>query len=287
MTSTPEPAGVPDLDWRALAVDGPAATAVLDGSRVRWASARATALAGGSRHGELCGAEAPDLLVPADRDRALRALERVRTQRVGSAVVRLRAAPGLRLEVALTGTPSGEVAVAAWDVTDRLARERTLAHRATHDRLTGLPNRALLADRWRSARERSRHTGSPTFLLVCDVDGLKDVNDLRGHRAGDDVLVQVARALTREVRPSDTVARLGGDEFVLLVEGVPTGDVERLCDRLRRNVLPSGGAPGRPVRLSVGWAVDDLDRPTESVLAEADARMYVDKQAARARLGGA
>nr|WP_276610584.1 GGDEF domain-containing protein [Kineococcus siccus] len=185
------------------------------------------------------------------------------------------------MEVALSATRTGEVAVAAWDVTERLARERALTHRATHDGLTGLPNRALLADRWQSARERARQTGGTSFLLVCDVDGLKDVNDLRGHGAGDDVLVQAAKALTREVRPSDTVARLGGDEFVLLVENVPADHVARLCDRLRRNVLPAGGAPGRPVRLSVGWAADDLGRPEEAVLAEADARMYEDKRGAR------
>jgi len=280
------PAGSPALDWRALAVDGPAATALLDGRCVRWASPRAAALVGCGSGGQLHGADVTALLVPADRERARRALERVRTQPVETAVVRLRSAPALRLEVALSATGSGEVALAAWDVTDRLARERSLAHRATHDRLTGLPNRALLLDRWESARERARHAGGAVFVLVCDVDGLKDVNDLRGHSAGDDVLVQVARALTREVRPADTVARLGGDEFVLLVEGVPAADVDRLCDRLRRNVLPVGGPPGRPVRLSVGWAADDVSRTRRSVMAEADARMYEDKRAARARLAG-
>jgi len=277
----------PAPDWRALALDSPAATAVLDGTRVRWASRRAAALVGSRHDGQLHGADVTTLLVPADRERARRALERVRTQPVERAVVRLRSAPGLRVEVALSATASGEVALAAWDVTARLARERSLAHHATHDRLTGLPNRALLLDRWESARERVRHAGGTASVLVCDVDGLKDVNDLRGHSVGDDVLVQVARALTREVRPADTVARLGGDEFVLLVEGVPADDVERLCERLRRNVLPVGGPPGRPVRLSVGWAADDASRTRRSVLAEADARMYEDKRAARARRPGA
>jgi diguanylate cyclase (GGDEF)-like protein len=165
-------------------------------------------------------------------------------------------------------------------VTARLEAERELGHRAGHDALTGLPNRALLADRW--IRARARRAADPqrgTFLLLCDVDGLKEVNDHDGHRAGDELIVEVARRLAAEVRPSDTVARLGGDEFVVLVEGVPTEHIEALALRLRRSVSAAGRA--RRARLSVGWAADDPARAPETVLAEADARMYEDKRAAR------
>nr|WP_281373160.1 GGDEF domain-containing protein [Kineococcus aurantiacus] len=155
-----------------------------------------------------------------------------------------------------------------------------MRHRAAHDVLTGLPNRALLADRWERSRARARtDPGLRTFVLLCDVDGLKEVNDGYGHRAGDALLVQVAHRLAAEVRPGDTVARLGGDEFVVLVDAVPAAHVEDLARRLRRTLLQA--QEGVRARLSVGWAADDRTRTTEAVLAEADERMYEDKRAHR------
>ncbi|NAZ86238.1 GGDEF domain-containing protein, partial [Kineococcus indalonis] len=273
-------------DWRALAERGPA-TAVLSGTVVTWASATACALVGVAP-GRLAGRDALELLRSADRSRARRALEVVRRRPEAARTplrVRLSSSRSRRLEVSVQPLGGGRLLVAAWDVTARARRERELRHRAGHDGLTGLPNRALLADRWESSRARARPgaPGAPgrgAFVLVCDVDGLKEVNDVHGHAAGDRVLQEVARALSAHVRPGDTVARTGGDEFVVLVEQARAEDVERLADRLRE-----GAAPGAGARLSVGWAADSPSRSPSSVLAEADARMYADKRAARSVRG--
>ncbi|WP_432509295.1 GGDEF domain-containing protein [Kineococcus auxinigenes] len=272
-------------DWRAVAERGPAG-AVLSGGVVAWASAAAHALVGVPA-GTLPGRDALDLLVGADRPRARRALEEAR-RAPGTAhpPLRVRAAtrPERRLEVSVHPLDGSLVAVAAWDVTARVRRERELRHRAGHDALTGLPNRALLADRWEVSRSRRPGPGgSGTYVLVCDVDGLKQVNDRHGHAAGDRLLREVAHALRAHVRPGDTVARTGGDEFVVLVDRVAAEHVEELAARLRGDA--PGGTPG--ARVSVGWAADCPARSPASVLAEADARMYADKRAARERAGGA
>jgi diguanylate cyclase (GGDEF)-like protein len=108
------------------------------------------------------------------------------------------------------------------------ARRRILRreHEALHDPLTGLGNRAMLAQEARTlgTPRRSRPTsGDPvTALLLIDLDGFKDVNDTLGHAVGDQLLVQVARALRDAVRPADVVTRLGGDEFALLVRDLPS-----------------------------------------------------------------
>ncbi|WP_432493631.1 GGDEF domain-containing protein [Kineococcus gypseus] len=292
--STTGGAGAP-TGWDAVAEDLLAA-ALLSGTRVGWASRAAHALTGAAP-GSLVGADALELLVPADRPRALRALDVARRRPgAGSAPLRVRLAGGerRRLEVAAHALAGGRVLVTAWDVTARARAERELRHRAGHDELTGLPNRALLADRWEGYRARARRDPRRgAYVLVCDVDGLKEVNDAQGHAAGDRLLRAVARALGAHVRPGDTVARTGGDEFVVLVErtGGPAGgdagagDVEELLARLREGVPAEAGAGAR---VSVGWAVDDPARPAASVLAEADARMYADKRAARAaRAAGA
>ena len=87
---------------------------------------------------------------------------------------------------------------------------------ALRDPLTGLPNRVLLDDRIEQALHRSRRTDEPFAVIVIDLDGFKDVNDVRGHRAGDVVLRTLARRFEAIMRSSDTVARVGGDEFVVL-----------------------------------------------------------------------
>ncbi|HEY4970750.1 MAG TPA: diguanylate cyclase, partial [Steroidobacteraceae bacterium] len=96
------------------------------------------------------------------------------------------------------------------------AANQQLRHLATHDALTGLPNRILLDDRLQQAIAHADRDGRSFALLVCDLDRFKLINDSLGHRAGDELLQEVARRLTAVVRPSDTVARFGGDEFVLI-----------------------------------------------------------------------
>src|SRR5262249_28332680 len=119
------------------------------------------------------------------------------------------------------------------------------------DPLTGLPNRALLDDRIEQALRRSRRTSERFTLIGIDLDGFKDVNDVRGHRAGDTVLKPLARRFEAVVREADTVARVGGDEFVVLSVG--TGSEERaaaLVGRLQSALRRPFKVEGASVEIS-------------------------------------
>ncbi|MEV6114964.1 diguanylate cyclase CdgB [Streptomyces sp. NPDC052109] len=218
------------------------------------------------------------------------------------------------------------------DIEERKRRELQLAHRASHDSLTGLPNSAELRSRL-AARlcRRPAHAdelesldaayGHPAFdapaghgfdfrpgaetydgfdhhvhtvapedgrddgtkglaVLFCDLDGFKSINDRFGHNAGDAVLIEVARRLTRGVRDGDTVARLGGDEFVILADGLGRADAQDLAVRLRNEIIQPIRAEGRAVRVGasfgIGWA--HCGMTADEVLKSADERMYVEKR---------
>jgi diguanylate cyclase (GGDEF)-like protein len=153
---------------------------------------------------------------------------------------------------------------------------------ALRDPLTGLPNRVLLDDRIEQAFRRSRRTAEPFTLIAVDLDGFKDVNDVRGHRAGDLVLKTLARRFEAIVREADTVARVGGDEFVILSIG--TGGDERasaLVGRLRNALRRPFRVEGASVEIdgSIGWAVyPDDGSSAEELLARADGQMYATKR---------
>ncbi|HXG76830.1 MAG TPA: EAL domain-containing protein [Gaiellaceae bacterium] len=154
--------------------------------------------------------------------------------------------------------------------------------RALRDPLTGLPNRALLEDRIDQALQRSRRTGERFALVLVDLDGFKDVNDVRGHRAGDAVLRVLARRFEGVVRAVDTVARVGGDEFVVLTMG--TGSDEEaaaLVGRLRHALRRPFRVGGAIVEIdgSIGWAVYPDDGATaDELLERADGQMYATKR---------
>ena len=157
----------------------------------------------------------------------------------------------------------------------RSRREATLAHRALHDPLTGLPNRALFSDRLHLALSRLRRTQTCLAVLFLDLDGFKGINDALGHAAGDQFLREVADRLRGVLRGGDTAARLGGDEFVVLCEdvaGLP--EARGIADRVVSE-LPGG------VSVGVALAIDGTEDP-DALLRAADAAMYVVK-----RSGGA
>jgi diguanylate cyclase (GGDEF)-like protein/PAS domain S-box-containing protein len=159
------------------------------------------------------------------------------------------------------------------DVSEQKVLERTLEHRAFHDELTGLPNRALLLDRLQQALSRSDEVA----LLFCDLDGFKAVNDAYGHEAGNVVLKAVAGRMAGIVRSVDTVARLAGDEFAVLIEGATREEVAGVADRIVDAVAEgvSIGEQDVSVGVSVGLAwphPDDADG-----LADADLAMYAAK----------
>lgn len=156
----------------------------------------------------------------------------------------------------------------------RVSRQaRELEHRATHDSLTDLPNRALFARRLREAVSRGA-----VAVLFLDLDDFKRINDSLGHEAGDRLLVQVAERLRASVREGDTVSRLGGDEFTILVEDVSKPDrAEEIAARVLRGLREPFEIDGRELRVtgSVGVSVGSpgMQSP-ESLLGAADSAMY-------------
>ena len=161
----------------------------------------------------------------------------------------------------------------------RVGRAHFLALR---DPLTGLPNRVLLDDRIEQALRRSRRSLEPFTVIVVDLDGFKDVNDVRGHRAGDDVLKTLAKRFEAILRESDTVARIGGDEFVVVSMGTGTEeDAVTLVGRLRHALRRPFNVEGGSVEIdgSIGWAVfPDDGATTDELLSRADGQMYETKR---------
>src|SRR5664280_2455366 len=156
--------------------------------------------------------------------------------------------------------------------------EITLEHLATHDTLTGLPNRYLMFDRLNQLLVRAARYTTSFAILFIDLDGFKRINDSRGHEVGDLVLRGVADRLSESLRAADTVARIGGDEFLILLESIRVGpDAIALADRIRSAVgapfaLPGGDAT---VTVSIGIGVyPDDGRDAEELLNAADVAMY-------------
>ncbi|AVR96332.1 EAL domain-containing protein [Pseudoduganella armeniaca] len=118
------------------------------------------------------------------------------------------------------GAPVTHYVAVFSDITQVKQSQEKLDHMAHHDPLTQLPNRLLFNDRLQHAIDRAARTGDQLALLFIDLDRFKTVNDTLGHHIGDELLVQVARALAGKLRDGDTLARLGGDEFVVLLEDV-------------------------------------------------------------------
>lgn len=170
---------------------------------------------------------------------------------------------------------------------DLQVAQAALTEQATHDALTGLPNRTLLVDRIDQALFQAKRTGRCTAVLFVDLDRFKLVNDTKGHAAGDAVLKRVAKLLVAALRPMDTVARIGGDEFVILAPDVEDhlGAVDignRILAHLSRR--PESEEEAERVAASVGISVSLGGRGTaEILLKEADTAMYKAKSLGRGR----
>lgn len=139
------------------------------------------------------------------------------------------------LSISTVKDQQGEVAnyVALFsDITQVRASQSRVEFLATHDDLTGLPNRTLFFDRLSFALARASRSAQSLAVVFLDLDNFKVINDTMGHEAGDQLLRQVASRLQECLRSGDTVARLGGDEFVLLLEGTTKTEVAVLCERI-------------------------------------------------------
>ncbi len=188
----------------------------------------------------------------------------------------------------------GEELHASFEEVERRVADRTaelalvtqeLSHRALHDDLTGLPNRAAFWDRLVHQLELAERRPKELAVLFIDLDDFKAVNDTLGHAAGDQLLVDVARRIRGELRAGDTAARVGGDEFLVLLHDVTSAEdalsvARRIADALR----PPFVLAERPYEItsSVGVATSrDCPPNADAIVAAADAAMYDAKRSSR------
>lgn len=235
-----------------------------------------------------------DLVPPEHRDSVRRAAERTMVgedRMPWELTIRTRDGRRLSLEITTrlirdeTGLPVGVQGIGR-DIGERKVLEARLAHQATHDLLTGLPNRILFLDRLTHALARRERGARPTLLFV-DLDGFKGVNDGLGHEAGDRVLRAVAERLHECVRVEDTAARFGGDEFAILLPAMADRHTAvriaaRIIERVSAPILLGARevvvTPSVGIALGTGRAI-----PPEELLRRADVAMYRAKAAGKGR----
>jgi diguanylate cyclase (GGDEF)-like protein/PAS domain S-box-containing protein len=260
------------------------------GLRLGYANARCIEILGVNSAG-MHGSRWLDTLATADRARVVSALEgvlegaeaevdQVKVERPdGSARwVSIRVAP------VLSSHRAGGFVGSVEDVTERRLLEQALSHDATHDRLTGLPNRSLL---WEALREQLARPEPAVAVLFVDIDDFKLVNDSFGHETGDVLLLAVADRLTDAVRPHDLVTRFGGDEFVVVCADVRDApQAERIAHRLVDALKPPFTIAGREVNVSASMGLvlsTEVGLDPETVLRDADTALYQAKASGKAR----
>jgi diguanylate cyclase (GGDEF)-like protein len=172
------------------------------------------------------------------------------------------------------------------DVTERKTLEERLVHQATHDSLTGLPNRVILNEHLALSLARAKRTNERIGVIFCDLDRFKIVNDSLGHETGDRLLKAVARRMGSALRETDVVGRFGGDEFVVLVTGPDDSAIRDAADRLQAVFAkPFDIGLGRPYASSgsIGIALSTPESTPETLLRDADVAMYRAKERGRGR----
>ncbi|MEE4331663.1 MAG: sensor domain-containing diguanylate cyclase, partial [Wenzhouxiangella sp.] len=180
------------------------------------------------------------------------------------------------------------IVVNAQQINERKAAEHTLQVQATHDALTGLPNRSLLGELLDHAIGRCRRNGDAIGVLFIDLDHFKLINDRMGHRVGDELLIEVGRRLAGKQRQEDTIARFGGDEFVAILNapGEQQSSLTRAAERLLGVFDEPFRIAGteREITASAGLAISRGEHSAEEIIGSADAAMYMAKSSGRACL---
>jgi diguanylate cyclase (GGDEF)-like protein/PAS domain S-box-containing protein len=172
------------------------------------------------------------------------------------------------------------------DITETKALEDMLRHRAFHDPLTSLPNRALFHDRVEHSLAARGRTAGGVAVLFVDLDDFKNVNDSLGHASGDQLLRLVGDRIRQCLRSGDTGARLGGDEFAVLLDNADGDDATRVADRILAAFDTPVIIDGREifVSCSAGIAVDaDRSSGADELIRDADIAMYAAKAKGKAR----
>jgi diguanylate cyclase (GGDEF)-like protein/PAS domain S-box-containing protein len=242
----------------------------------------------------LTGTSLVSLIHPDDADRVAALLDsHTETGRIGPVECRMRRVGGGWVTCETLGRVVDDEDLRGYvlttrDITERKMLEEQLTHRAFHDELTGLANRALLADRVQHALERRGTPYRHLAVLVVDIDDFKTVNDSLGRAIGDEMLRAVAERLRSCLRAADTAARLGGDEFAMLLDNLDdTAEAARVADRVLATMRQPMSLNGRTIepRASVGIALADPDRlpDADELLRNADVAMHMAKRQGRNR----
>jgi diguanylate cyclase (GGDEF)-like protein/PAS domain S-box-containing protein len=273
------------------AVGLPVIATDLEGKVLYWN--RAAEETYGWSSGEALGRRSRDLTVPKESlEKADEVVSELRAGRTWSGEVLLRRKDGSYVPVFVTVTPlfdargdlAGMIGVSS-DISERKALEAELERRASHDPLTGLPNRHAFVERIGQAlrRTRRKQNSRKVGVLFMDLDGFKTINDSLGHEAGDRLLVAVAECLRNRLRTEDVLARFGGDEFAVLLEDTAgTSEAIRVAQRIAEDLREPFTVDDFQVSvntsigitLGTAQAKDDPER----MLREADSAMYRAKE---------
>ncbi|MDD2916008.1 MAG: EAL domain-containing protein [Gallionella sp.] len=171
------------------------------------------------------------------------------------------------------------------EITERKRAENEIKHLAFYDPLTNLANRRLMTDRMEQTLALARRSGELVAICMIDLDGFKQVNDQMGHKAGDQLLIEVARRLQECIRQSDTASRFGGDEFALILGGFKkTSECEQSLNRIISSLAAPYSVVGEIARVtaSIGATIFPNDGSTpDQLLRHADQSMYEAKQAGK------
>ncbi|MDQ2082181.1 EAL domain-containing protein [Xanthobacteraceae bacterium Astr-EGSB] len=214
------------------------------------------------------------------------AAARAERPELGRILLRRRLADDRTISMTLHPLADGRWVTTYEDVTDRLRADAKIAHMAMHDALTGLANRASFTAQLDFTIERARVTGDGFTLLCMDLDRFKEINDVFGHAAGDTLLRDLARRLTRACREA-YLARVGGDEFMIVAPCTQASSIaalgRRLIEAAAQDVLFEGH------RLKVGLSIGSATFPTDgadatALVANADAALYRAKADGRGRI---
>ncbi|MEO1065508.1 MAG: EAL domain-containing protein [Actinomycetota bacterium] len=170
----------------------------------------------------------------------------------------------------------------ATSLRDREAFRRRVTHEATHDGLTGLPNRTACVSQLQQALARTRRADRELAVLVVDIDGFKAVNDQHGHQLGDRTLRTIAERLAAVVRDGDHIGRLGGNEFLITAEPIDdVDDAVALAERVRSAISAEMAVAEPPLRLTATVGIGlcaDHDLEAEELLHDADLAVFTTKQ---------